>query len=89
MEHFIIDLQKQHGIANERYTEHAIEKLTLVHSSSIQEIHDVTVMEWALNRSLSEETSFRSTMQRLSFTESDYINSRTAINFATECKCRQ
>ena len=51
-ERFIIDLQRQRGVANERYTEYAIEKLALIYSS-VQEIHDV--MEEALNRSLSEE----------------------------------
>jgi len=40
LECFIIDLQRQHGVANERYTEYAMEKLALVHSS-VQEIHDV------------------------------------------------
>ena len=62
LERFIIDLQRQRGIASERYTEYAIEKLALVHSS-IQEIHDV--MERALNRLTSEETFFWPTMQRL------------------------
>ena len=55
VERFIIDLQRQHGIANERYTEYAVEKLALVHSS-VHEIHDV--MEGALNRSQSEETHY-------------------------------
>ena len=54
LERFIIDLQRQHGIASERYTEYAIEKLAL--HSSIQEIHNV--MERALNRLTSEETFF-------------------------------
>ena len=53
VESFIIDLQRQHGVANERYTEYAMEKLALVHSS-VQEIHDV--IEEALNRSPSDET---------------------------------
>ena len=34
LERFIIDLQRHHGIASERYKEYAIEKLALVHSSS-------------------------------------------------------
>jgi len=53
VERIIIDLQRQHGVANERYTEYVIEKLALVHSS-VQEIHDV--IEEALNRSPSDET---------------------------------
>jgi len=49
-------------IANERYTEYAIEKLALVHSS-VQEIHDF--MEEESNRSSNGDGSFPRILEML------------------------
>ena len=50
VERFIIDLQRQHGVANERYTQYR-KTIALVHLSVMYKkyIHDI--IEEALNRS--------------------------------------